>query len=275
MNKQEAFALFDELISIAENELIDFTLNTVINSEQKADKSVVTACDKRIDEKLTAYAHARGLQVVSEEGKHVTDIVRSGNYITIDPIDGTLGYIDYVNAALEKNNISQFLDKDLGPEHDFSLLLGIVENGVAQFGACYNYVTKEKILIDGNNKNNLFWQNKKRDYAGTNAAYLDPRPAGDVDSQLISMNEVTVIKQATVGLKSLYAVLNSHESSVMAHTVQTAGLWDILPAAVATRAFGGIVYDGLHQPLVINQYIVLPGKGALVLKGEHFKFLLN
>ena len=276
MNKDQAFSLFEELIQIAQSELLDFTLNASLSIDSKADKSVVTECDKAIDQKLTQICQERGLQVVSEEGEHVKEIVVGGNYITIDPIDGTLGYIDYVNKALESGDIRSFLQTDFGAEHDFSLLLGIAEDGQPRFAACFNYITKEKILLDALNKDNLVWENNTRNYNQESVVYLDQRFIDDpITNRLLSLPETTSIKQATLGLKSLYTVLNPHESAATVHRVQTAGLWDVLPAAVAAKAFGGNVYDDKGNLLVLNEYIILPGNGASVIKGRKFQFVVE
>lgn len=75
MTKDQAYNLFSEMIAAANEELFQFTLNSNLNIEHKVDKSAVTACDQAIDKKLTAIAQSNGLQVVSEEGEHVLDIV--------------------------------------------------------------------------------------------------------------------------------------------------------------------------------------------------------
>lgn len=275
MTYKEAFTLFEQMITVAETTIISFTESTSLSSEEKADKSVVTKCDKQIDDKLTSIAKRAGLQVVSEEGEHVLDIVKSGNYISIDPIDGTLGYIEYVNYALENGGIENFLLKDLGAVSDFCLLLGIVENGIPQYGAVYNFVTKEKILIDGNDKDNFVRENNARNYNQRTAVYVDQRPGDDIEHDLVSLPDASVIKQAALGLKSIYTIVNPHEEAVTVHRVQKAGLWDIMPAAVASRAFGGQVYDDKGEKLKLNEYIILPGSGAAIIKGEKFKFVLH
>lgn len=275
MKTNEAFQLFKQMIATAEKELLEFTQNFPLNTESKADKSVVTACDKKIDEKLTQLAQEAGLQVVSEEGEHVIDIVKSGNYITIDPIDGTLGYIEYVNYALENGGIQEFLKKDLGPASDFCLLLGIVENGVPMYGAVYNFITKEKILVDGNDKKNLIRKNNKRNYTQRFAVYVDQRAGDAIEQELVKIPDVSVIKQAALGLKSIYTIVNPHRSAVTVHRVQKAGLWDIMPSAVASRAFGGKVYDDKGEELDLKSYIILPGTGATIIKGDKFQFVLE
>lgn len=271
MTKEEAYKLFNILIQQAKEELISFTTTSPLSTQRKADKSLVTGCDKKIDEKLSDLARNAGLQVVSEEGEHVLDIVRSGNYITIDPIDGTLGYIDYVNYALENVGIQSFLQKDLGPTSDFSLLLGIVEDGKPRFGAVYNYITKEKILIDSNDRNALLRENNVRNYNQKYAVYVDQREENEEEKKLLTQPDISAIRQATLGLKSIYTILNPHESAITIHKVQSSGLWDILPAAVATQAFGGKIYDGNRKELKLNEYIILPEVGTIVVKGNKFE----
>ncbi|MDO8610664.1 MAG: inositol monophosphatase family protein [bacterium] len=275
MIMQKAFSLFNNMIDLAEKELFNYTFNTNIVIDKKADKSVVTECDKRIDLKLSQIAKEVGLQVVSEEGEHALNIVKSGNYITIDPIDGTLGYLDYVNYALNNGGIKNFLNKDLGSKSDFCLLLGIVENNIPRFGACYNFITKEKILIDGENKNNLIRENNVRNYSGKNVIYIDQRQGGKLEQELILLPNIKVMKQAALGLKSLYTIINPHKNAITLHTVQTSGLWDILPAAVATKSFGGNVFDAKGELLKLNEYIILPGIGAIIIKGEMFQFVID
>src|SRR5258706_11457132 len=184
MTTDKAFQLFREMIVQANQQLRHFTLNTQLSVTNKADKSVVTDCDKYIDEKLTNTAKQVGLEVVSEEGEHVLQIIKSGNFLTIDPIDGTLGYIEYVNHALETDSLENFLEEDLGAASDFCLLLGIVENGEPRFGACYNFVTKETILIDANDKSSLIRQNNVRNYQQKYAVYVDQRPGETIETEL-------------------------------------------------------------------------------------------
>jgi 3'-phosphoadenosine 5'-phosphosulfate (PAPS) 3'-phosphatase len=252
---------------------VEFTVSSQLKIQEKADKSLVTACDRIIDEKLTSIVSSYGFSVISEEGKHVQKIVESGNYVTIDPIDGSLGYIDYANDFYLKNtSVVPFL-KDLGPSSDFSLLLGIVENAVPKYGACYNYVTKEKIFLDGDNRANFSRTNARTIYDQENVAYVDQRKGDWIEDRIKETKNTTAITQATVGLKSLYTIINPHKSAIMCHRVQSSGLWEILPAAVASRIFGGEIYDDCGDTLKLNRYIELPGRGCTVIKGEAFAFV--
>ncbi len=272
MNKSQAFELFERMIEVAQAELLKFTLNTSINIESKADKTLVTACDQTIDNALSQIAGQEGLQVVSEEGEHVIEIAKSGNYMTIDPIDGTLGYIEYVNYALENGGIESFGKADLGAKSDFCLLLAIVENSIPKYAAVYNYITKEKILVSSDPVEVIRNMNV-RGYDAENCFYMDQRMGGKLEQEVQSMPGVTSVTQAAFGLKSIYTVINPHQNAVTIHRVQSAGLWDVMPAAVAAIAFGAEIYDDLGEELKFNEYIVLPGKGATVIKGELFKFV--
>lgn len=274
MNKDQAYQLFNQMVDVASEELINFTLNSNLNIEHKADKTAVTACDQAIDKKLTEIALKNNLQVVSEEGEHVINIAKSGNYITIDPIDGTLGYIEYVNYALENGGIENFGQEDLGTKSDFCLLVGIVENSKPVFGLVYNYITKEKILISSN-KEELIRENETRIYDSAPHFYMDQRIGGQLEKEVSEMNDVTSVVQAALGLKSIYTIVNSHQDAVTIHRVQSAGLWDIMPAAVAARAFDCEVLDDNGDALEFNKYIILPGKGATIIKGNKFQFVKN
>ena len=275
MQYQEAFALFEKMIAVAKQELLEFTLHQPFEKEQKADKSMVTDCDKMLDTKLSAMAWETGFQVLSEEGDHAEDILHSGNYFIIDPIDGTNRYINNINFALEQGSINRFLEKDLGSDHDFALLLGIVENGIPQYAAVYVYTTGEKILVDGNNKDNLVRENNVRNFTGKDVVYTHNEHVGQIEKTVSSLPDVTLISQSAYGIKSLYTLINPHENAMAPHKKNNMGLWDVMPAAVAARAFGGQVYDGQGKPLVCTEYVYIPPRGAIVVKGEKFLSMLD
>lgn len=273
MNREQAFDLFEEMIRLAQTELRRFTQSQKLSVDQKADKTVVTACDYHLDRVLSEFATSQGMSVVSEEGKQEKKIVKSGNYLTIDPIDGSLGYIEHVNYALQHGGITTFLSKDLGPASDFCLLVGIVENGSPRYGCCFHYITHEKWLLDAESPDDCVIKHTKRRYACLNAIYVDPRPGEEIQQQISEVPDVTAIQQATLGLKSLYTVINKHENAITIHRVQRAGLWDILPTAVAIKAFGGRLLDDSGDEVVYDKYVILPGKGATCIKGNRFLYV--
>src|SRR3989338_2056520 len=127
-NKDFAYNLFNRMIRVAESEVISFVANQELDVEAKEDKTVVTALDKRLDLVLSEIAVENGFDVVSEEGEQHLKIVRSGNYLTIDPLDGTSAFIRHFNGAISEG-IKSHLCKRLieSPASDYALLLGIVE----------------------------------------------------------------------------------------------------------------------------------------------------
>jgi fructose-1,6-bisphosphatase/inositol monophosphatase family enzyme len=276
MDVTYAFGLFNTLIANAQKELLDITEHTNLSIKRKADNTTVTQCDLAIDEILGDIATQSGFKVISEENDHSLQGVTEGTYMTVDPIDGTLGYIDHVNQAVLHGNVETFLNDDIGPNSDFCLLLGIVENGQPKYGACYNYVTREKILIDGSNRDNLLRTNIKRQYSQKNAVYTDPRPVTDkLTDEIKNLDGVSVITEGPFGLRALYTILNPHESAVTVHRAQVAGVWDIVPAAAAACVFGGNIYDELGETLKLNRYVFLPGKGATVVRGRFFENVIT
>lgn len=275
MDRIKIYAMFEEMIEEADKKLVEYTNAYPLESVEKADKSMVTGCDQLIDQTLTAIAQQNGFQVVSEEGEHVSNIVKSGNYLTIDPIDGTLGYIEHVQDAMQKNKIDLFNSEDLGRDKDYCLLIGIVENAEPRYGCYYNYVTKERILIDSNDPKSIIWENNIRDEDQGIVAYVDQRPGELLENEILSDKNVRKIVQATVGIKSIYTILKSHESAVTLHRVQSAGMWDILPGAVCASAFGGSIYDDNGDLLEFDNYIILPGRGVTIIKGEYFNWVAN
>ncbi len=272
MNKETAYKIFEEMISLAKKEIVEFTLNHKFGIEKKADKTVVTDCDKHIDKVLWDYAKKQWLSVISEEGEKESDIVKSGNYITIDPIDGSLGYIEHVNYAM-KNDIKTFLKTDLWSQSDFCLLLWIVIDSKPRYACCYHYVTEEKIMLDSSNKENCIIEldYRKRNYP--NACYADQRAWEEIQKNVMKQDDVKTIVQATLWLKSLYTFLNNHDNAIAIHRVQHAGLWDILPAAVASIAFWGILLDDKGEEVIYDKYIVLPWKWATAIKWNRFVYV--
>lgn len=275
MEEKEAFQIFEEVISLAKKEIVSFTLKNKFDIETKADKTLVTACDKYIDDVISKYVNSKGISVVSEEGEKESEIIQLGNYFTIDPIDGSLGYIDHVNFSLKEGDINYFLKTDLGSQSDFCLLLGIIENSEPKYACCYHYVTGEKILLSSVNKENCKIELEYRKRSYENAIYMDQREGEIIQKSLLKKDDNKGIVQATLGLKSLYTILNNHKNAITIHRVQKAGLWDILPVAVACKIFGGVLLDDKGNEVVFNKYAILPGNGATVIKGSRFKSVKN
>lgn len=81
--------------------------------EVKDDKSPLTLADKRSHLKIMEYLNDTGIQVLSEEGKHMDYNERAGwaQYWLVDPLDGTKEFIKRngeftVNIALIQNQVA-------------------------------------------------------------------------------------------------------------------------------------------------------------------------
>ena len=164
------------------------------------------------------------------------------------------------------NSVTDFGTVDLGPLHDFGLLVGIVEQAQPLFGLAYNYITQEAIMVDGVNRKNLIWKNKTRFYDQKFAAYLSSRVSSELEIKISKIPGISIIKQATMGWKSLYTILQPHERAIMVRETIHTGLWDILPGAVAARCFG------VELALEFNKYVQLPNQGLVIKKGNWPEF---
>ncbi|MBI2548075.1 hypothetical protein HYW21_01875 [Candidatus Woesearchaeota archaeon] len=275
METKEAYDFFEQMIQLAVREVMQVTCNQNWGVDLKKNNTPVTKADKQIDKTLTAYAKAKGFSVISEEGDHEKAIVQSASYVTIDPIDGTLGYIAHVEAALASKNIKAFLDDTMKPSTDFCLLIGIVEQGKARFGCCYHYLTKERIFIDSNHKERCITQNKKRLYTGKDVLYTDPTVTSTIVEQIKKMADIKVISLHPLGLTSQYCFINDHANAATVIEHSHPGIWDLVPGMATAQAFGGVVADGNGDPITLNKYIMIPGNGCRVIRGERFLFLRN
>jgi fructose-1,6-bisphosphatase/inositol monophosphatase family enzyme len=269
MNREEAFQLMDNMVTWASREIALFTKSNKIISEGKPDGSAVTACDLHLDRGLTQIATNLGLQVVSEEGLHNLDFIRSGNYATIDPIDGTLGYLEHCKHS---RGPSPHISRDIGSEFDYALLVGIVENGIPRFGCAYSYVTGEKILIDS--EGYFERGGKKRRFNARCARYIDNRiKSEDRINARLSDPPTETFRFSSLGLASLYLQLNGHDSAALAHfPPQRNGLWDVVPALVSCSFTDTAILDGNGHKISLTDDVWIP-KGVVLYKGRKFSWV--
>ena len=283
LNRSKEFALFERMAQKAEEELYRFTLETPLDVSHKADRTVVTGCDSAIDAYMTQIVEEYGLPVVSEEGMQSAQVLQGGTYCVIDPVDGTREYIESVNDALKDGSIQYFLKSPRSRNHNFCLLVGVVNNGVATHGSCYDYVTGEKFLVDATAPGFIHstMQIARKSTQRFPVIYVDSRVYSDPEyGQRLKeickrVPNAEIVTQGSFGLNALHALFNSSPDALVFHPVQQSGLWDVLPAAVAARAFGGQIFDGQGKELVLNSYAMIPGPGLYVLKGNLFRFVID
>src|SRR3989338_3217680 len=178
MERKAAFQVFEEAIRLACNELANYTKKKGLVIKSKPDGTKVTGNDEHIDQILTKFFSDKGFNVVSEENPSSFGHIKAGNYAIIDPIDGTLGFIEH--AKKSKTGI----DQNLPGEFDYALLIGIVENGIQRFGCCYNYVTGGKILLDSKSRRQSIIELGKRAYLGRTVQYIETRTSDNINKKL-------------------------------------------------------------------------------------------
>lgn len=278
MNRQQAFELFRQMTGTASREIVEFTRQQQLEVTYKADKTAVTACDRHIGDVLIGLASKQGLNAVSEENPETFGNISGGDYWIVDPIDGTLGYIDHVRNALRENPGNPTVDHGLGSEFDYSLLMGIVEKGKPRFGCCYNYVTGEIILLDSDGEVTREGPSRNK-FRGHSVRYMDMRAKDSLNKDPLNkmLDEVkwlTTFEFRSLGPPLLYAQLNGHSNSIVSHFPQQNGLWDVLPAAVAARSTGTRLLDGNGDPISYTKSVFIP-KGIIQVKGTMFDSILN
>ncbi|MCK5063261.1 MAG: hypothetical protein KAR23_04985 [Candidatus Aenigmarchaeota archaeon] len=270
MNREDAYNLFGEMVSVSSKQILASIEDMGLKISYKADNTVVTKADEDIGCALVELAKKQGFQAISEESYQNIDIVKSGNYIIIDPIDGTLAFIEHLKNSSKDNPA---FSPNLGEGYDYALLIGIVEDGKPRFGCCYNYVTGEEIYIDS--VGDITRKGIRRDkFEADFARYVDRRSEDPINLKLSQDPSVSTYTFGSLGLGSLYAQLNEHKSAVVAHFPQQNGLWDILPACVAAEFTGATILDGSGNKISYTDYLLIP-KGVVLYTGDKFSWIKN
>ncbi|MBS3080628.1 hypothetical protein J4221_04105 [Candidatus Pacearchaeota archaeon] len=264
MDRIKAYSIFTDMIDVVQTEISSFVQNQSVSYETKEDKTIVTSLDTHLDGVLSEKARNEGFESVSEEGEAELEIVKKGNYITIDPIDGTLAFLEHFKLGNYKNS-------RLGESYDYSLLLGIVENGKPRFGCCYNYITEEKIFLDSQGDIHRECLGRKP-FCPIYARYADVRANDTLNQKLAEDITIPNYSYRSFGLASVNAQLNEHDSFILAHFSQQNGLWDILPAAVLAQFSGAKMLNGYGNEIVYNDYLLVP-RGVVLCKGKKFSWV--
>lgn len=271
IDRKFAYSILEDLSDIASKEMVEFTKSNKLEISEKDDRTLVTKCDKHIDTITGNFSISRGLSVISEERENDLSTLRNGNYLIIDAIDGTKGYIKHTQSSKDDSNPT--INKELDASYDYSFLTAIIADGKPRFGLCYNYVTGEKILLDSESNDHTIWENKRKEVEAKNAHYVDNRSIEDEIQKSLSAEADKTYYYSSPGLNFLYAQLRSHESSVIYHFAQQNGLWDIAPACVASKFSGASILDGNGEPINFTNYLDIPNKGLVLVKGNKFSHI--
>ncbi|MDO8480667.1 MAG: inositol monophosphatase family protein [Nanoarchaeota archaeon] len=258
MNRAEAFSFFDAVASEASKELKRFAKDLQIT--QKADKTLVTACDIHLSKHIATLAQEWNIPLLSEEDEEGYTLITKPLFAVLDPIDGTLAYIEHAKHP----------ERKLGPEFDYTLLLTIVEKSKPRFGLCYNFVTGERMKLDSRSKIHSIIENVKRLYKSKIAFYYENRTDDSLSRRLLADTKIKGRYQAmSLGQRLLLMQLNPHESAAVSHFAQRSGLWDVGPALVAASWSGAKLFDGKGNPLTANKVFI--DGGIVAYKGSYFE----
>jgi len=276
MIRKTAYEMFDDVIEAASTELVE-SVEEDLDINHKHDeiggRTVVTNADRRIDAKAKPIVDEYGIPFVSEEGEHDIEIVKTGNYAILDSVDGTLALIEHVKKGSPQNPA---IDPTLGERYDYSLLIGIVEDGRPRFGCCYNYVTGEKIYLDSEGDVRRTGPSRK-EFEARLARYVDSRSNDPINQRIAKDPAVSTYYLGSLGIASIYAQLYKHEAAVISHFPQENGLWDILPGCVlseADKSNGTRFYDGHGNEISYTDYILIP-KGVVMIRGDKFNWVID
>ena len=275
MNRQDAFRMFEETIKVASAALLDlYKSGQSIRPIKKADDSLVSIIDEAVDVPVNVHLRKFGLPVVSEESENDIEAVRRGNYVTSDPVDGSGHAVRHFENAKSRGLPTPF-DLSLGRAYDYCLLLGVVLDGKPRFGCYYNYVTGEKILVDSESANHIIWEGRNQAlYNARYARYTENRTNDKINALISKDTSVSTFNVGPLGIRCLYVQLNGHESAVAVHLgLQENGLWDILPACVATQFTRATILDGLGSPIKFTEYVLTPNKGVVAYLGNKFSWV--
>tara|TARA_Y100000310_G_scaffold344861_1_gene460083 strand:- start:5847 stop:6722 length:876 start_codon:yes stop_codon:yes gene_type:complete len=286
MDQATAYRLFHEMNQLALSELIDYTSNNIPVATEKIDRSVFSGADQRTNDALCDFSRRNGLKPVGEESPEDLSVVRSGNYVTIDSIDGSGHYLKHVEGARAKKLQVPHIDPELGDNFDYAVIIGIVENGRPRFGSYFSYVSGELIMVDSDSINHTVWErgSNLNLYLGEKANYTENRVELGINENNSAINRrISDIADKThnvgpLGRRCLYAQLGSHESAAVYHMgLQENGLWDILPTCVLAETPENRrktrIYDGNGNPIVFTEYAQTPNKGVILTHGPEFEWI--
>jgi len=278
MNLNKAYDFFEKIIEKVSQSIGPFVKENKLEKNIKTDetgcRTLVTNIDKYIDRIVSKYAKQKGINIISEEGDNEIEILRKGDYFIFDSIDGTLAAAKHVESSTDLKNPN--INKTLGPEYNYTFLGAIIENGQPKFGVCYDYVSGETILLNSENIKNLVWmKSSKENYLANNALYLDNRfriNKDKINIRLINESDET-FWYSSPGKAFILAQLCGYKSVAISHFFQQNGLWDIAPACIITNLTETKILDGFRNPIKFNKYLLIPGKGNTLYKGDKFSWL--
>ena len=186
-----------------------------VSAERKADRTLVTAADRAVEEFLTPRVAALlpGARILGEEFG-ATGPSDAEYTLTLDPIDGTAAFISGLPT--------------------WCVTIGLVRNGIAVGGVTYLPMTGETYLADG-------------DIAEWNGRPLvrHTRPSGDGDLFMLTHSDYHrgearrfPGKIRSLGSTAYHMALVARGAAVAA-VLGRPRIWDVAAGAALLRAIGG------------------------------------
>jgi len=213
--------------------------------EYKSDSSPVTAADKAAEALILAFlrAAAPGIPIVAEEEAaqgRVPDV--SGTFFLVDPLDGTKEFIKHGT--------------------DFTVNIGLIENGVPTMGAVY--APARGTLYWGDCVSKQAWRAPQPPHAARGAAEpisvrkpMKPPCAVASKSHNTPQTEAWlanagVKNRVSVGSSLKFVLVASGDADVYPRPAPTME-WDTAAGDAVLRAAGGRVFDLDGQPLLYGK----------------------
>ena len=116
---------------------------------------------------------------------------------------------------------------------------------------------------------------KNRRHKGRFVQYFEDRSKDQLNKKLFKDKSIDKrYNVGALGLRALLVQLNYHESAIASHFAQENGLWDIVPAAVATQFTNAVPLDGNGNSIEYKKYIIIP-KGFVIYTGNKFDWVIK
>lgn len=245
--------------------------------DEKADKSLVTEVDIQVNELLKNQFASLGIPFIGEESEHDLQTIKGGNYIAVDPIDGTSNFVRMFNGELDK------------PALDNVTLISLVRDGVPVIGICLNHYTGELYIAVNDGKTKLesvqHLYIKGLEYPGTTGIervselrsdrmLVMGSSASDPVNKKYSQDAPTA-QIGGLGFRIISLCNNDITDGLVYHKKQDAGLWDLAAAQVFASLNGVEILDGNGDRLDFTSAAYFPGHGAMATKGNSLGYVPN
>lgn len=241
-----------------------------LNSNEKADHTVVTVADKELNEMLRNALEPLGIPFMGEESEHLLHIIQDGTYLAVDPIDGTGNFVKMFNGDFDS------------PALDHVTLISLVRDGSPVIGICANHYTGE-LDVAVNDRDLRLERHATLDElpglsfaghtgrsrvaaAGSRRALILGSKAKDPVNEKYA-REAKVVQIGGIGFRIISLCNPALDDGLVFHT-QAAGLWDLAAPHVFASINGVRIHDGDGNALDFTRQAYFPGNGAMALKGD-------